>query len=155
MREKYPSDISQEAFEVIKAELLAATKPTKARKYDIYDIFCAVLYVLKEGAHGGQSRTISPNGKIVTIILAFGKKQDDTGESLIDCLLRKLVISVRNEDCRADRTTMIIVNSMSVQNTDLPDEKGYDAGKNFWNKDTYRRRYKWLSALDVRNNRRC
>jgi hypothetical protein len=57
------------------------------------------------------------------------KKQDDTGESLIDRLLRMLVISVRSEDCRADRTTMIIVDSMSVQNTDLPVEKGYDAGK--------------------------
>jgi transposase len=129
MREKYPSDISQEAFEVIKAELLAATKPTKARKYDIYDVFCAVLYVLKEGCTWRAIPHDFPKWQNCYYHFRIWEKQGDTDESFIDRLLRKLVISVRNEDCRTDRTTKIIVDSMSVQNTDLSEEKGYDAGK--------------------------
>lgn len=49
MRRKYPSDISQEQFEEIREELAGAKKTTYPRKYDLYDIFCAVLYLLKEG----------------------------------------------------------------------------------------------------------
>ncbi|MDR0920288.1 MAG: transposase [Oscillospiraceae bacterium] len=33
----------------MKAELLSATKATRPRKYNIYDVFCAILYFVKEG----------------------------------------------------------------------------------------------------------
>jgi transposase len=103
MREKYPSDISRDAFEVIKAELLAATRPMKTRKYDIYDVFCAVLYVLKEGCTWRAIPHDFPKWQNCYYHFCVWKKQDDTGESLIDRLLRKLVISVRSEDCRAEK----------------------------------------------------
>ena len=45
MRKKYPSDISREQFEEIREELANAKKKTHPRSYDIYDIFCAVLYL--------------------------------------------------------------------------------------------------------------
>jgi hypothetical protein len=37
MRKRYPSDITREAYQEIEAELLAATKATKPRRYDIAD----------------------------------------------------------------------------------------------------------------------
>ena len=43
----YPSDISREEFEIIKEELEGAKKKTKPRKTDLYDVLCAVLYVVK------------------------------------------------------------------------------------------------------------
>ena len=49
MRKSYPSDITREQFEVIRPILEGATKRTHPRKYDLYDIFCAVLYLIKEG----------------------------------------------------------------------------------------------------------
>ncbi len=49
MRKSYPSDISREQFEEIREELAKAKKATHPRKYDLYDIFCAILYLLKEG----------------------------------------------------------------------------------------------------------
>ena len=49
MRKSYPSDITREQFKVIRPLLEGATKTTHPRKYDLYDIFCAVLYLLKEG----------------------------------------------------------------------------------------------------------
>ena len=49
MRKSYPSDITKEQFEIIREDLEQATKKTHPRKYDLYDIFCAILYLLKEG----------------------------------------------------------------------------------------------------------
>ena len=48
-RKSYPSDVTREAFSVIAAELQSISKETKPPDYDLYDVFCAVLYVLKEG----------------------------------------------------------------------------------------------------------
>lgn len=49
MRKKYVSDISRKQFELIRAELESASKKTKPRTIDFYDVFCAILYVLKSG----------------------------------------------------------------------------------------------------------
>ncbi len=51
MRKSYPSDISQEQFEKIREELAGTKKVTHPRRYDLYDIFCAILYLLKEGMY--------------------------------------------------------------------------------------------------------
>jgi hypothetical protein len=37
MRRKYPSDITREAYGKIEEQLLAATKGTRPRSYDLYD----------------------------------------------------------------------------------------------------------------------
>ena len=60
----YPSDISRGQFELIRAELEQAKHKTKPRKYDLYDIFCAVLYVLRGGveSNGGRFHLIIQNG---------------------------------------------------------------------------------------------
>ena len=39
----YPSDITREQFKIIRLDLEQAKKKTCPRKYDLYDIFCAVL----------------------------------------------------------------------------------------------------------------
>ncbi len=49
MRPSYPSDISREQFEQIRPLLESARKKTAPRKVDLYDVFCAVLYLLRSG----------------------------------------------------------------------------------------------------------
>jgi transposase len=49
-RKHYPSDISREQFELIRPLLEGSRKKTAPRKWDLYDIFCAVLYLLKNAA---------------------------------------------------------------------------------------------------------
>ena len=44
---KYPSYISREEFEIVREDLETAKKRTKPRQTDLYDIFCAILYVVK------------------------------------------------------------------------------------------------------------
>ncbi len=46
---QYPSDISREEFEEIRRELEEVKKKTRPRRYDLYDVFCAVLYVTQGG----------------------------------------------------------------------------------------------------------
>ncbi|MDR2750837.1 MAG: transposase [Clostridiales bacterium] len=47
MRLPYPSDISRERFEPIRERLESVKK--KSTDFDLYDAFCAVLYIIKEG----------------------------------------------------------------------------------------------------------
>jgi transposase len=49
MRPIYPSDISSEQFELIRPLLESARKKTAPRKVDLYEVFCAVLYLLRSG----------------------------------------------------------------------------------------------------------
>jgi transposase len=49
MSHEYPSDISKEAFKVILPILESVRKSTKPRTVDLYDVFCAILYLLKSG----------------------------------------------------------------------------------------------------------
>ncbi|MDD7805178.1 MAG: IS5/IS1182 family transposase, partial [Endozoicomonas sp. (ex Botrylloides leachii)] len=46
MRQQYPSDITREQFEPILPILESARKKTKPRTIDLYEVFCAVLYLL-------------------------------------------------------------------------------------------------------------
>ena len=56
-------------------------------------------------------------------------KADENGVSILDRVLRKLVEAEREKNGREKQTTMIIVDSKSIQNADTAEEKGYDAGK--------------------------
>jgi transposase len=49
MRKTYPSDITRRQFEAIRPILESARKRTRPKKVDLYDVFCAVLYLLKSG----------------------------------------------------------------------------------------------------------
>jgi len=129
MREKYPSDITREQFELIKEDLESARKTTKPRNYDLYDIFCAILYLLKEGCSWrGIPHDFGKWGK-VRYYYDIWSEPNEEGVSLLDKILRKLVEAERKDVGREAETSMLIIDSKSVQNADTAEEKGYDAGK--------------------------
>ena len=129
MRKEYPSDITREQFEKIRKDLEGAKKKTHPRKYDLYDIFCAVLYMLKEGCTWRALPHDYPNWQNVRYHYDIWTKPDENGISVIDRILRKLVETERQKNERSSKTTMIIVDSKSIQNADTAENKGYDAGK--------------------------
>ncbi|MDD2544666.1 MAG: transposase [Burkholderiaceae bacterium] len=49
MRANYPSDISPEKCELIRPLLESARRTTRPRTVDLYEVFCAVLYLLRTG----------------------------------------------------------------------------------------------------------
>jgi len=129
MRKAYPSDITREQFSKIEADLAAGKKETKPRSYDLYDIFCALIYVIKEGCTWRGLPHDFPKWQNVYYHFRLWKKLEEDGESLLDKVLRKLVEEQRVNHGRNKQTTMIIVDSRSVKNADTAEHKGYDAGK--------------------------
>ena len=129
MRTGYPSDITREQFEVIRYILESAKKMTHPRTIDIYDIFCAVLYRLREGCRWRSLPHDFPNWKICYYHYDIWRKAKDGEESVLDRVLCELVENERSINGRDQQTTMIIIDSKSVKNTDTAEEKGFDAGK--------------------------
>ena len=129
MRKSYPSDITREQFEVIRPILNRATKTTHPRKYDLYDIFCAVLYLIKEGCTWRAIPHDFPKWENVRYHYDIWAKPDENGFSLLDGILRDLVEIERETDNRKAQTSMLIIDSKTSQNADTAEEKGYDAGK--------------------------
>jgi transposase len=129
MRKIYPSDISREQFEVIKYWLESARKVTRPREYDLYDIFCAVLYVLKEGCRWRSLPHDYPKWENVYYHCQIWSLKDKNGKSTLDKALEELVMSERIIKGRGPDATMTIIDSKSVKNAFTAEEKGYDGGK--------------------------
>jgi transposase len=95
----------------------------------LYDIFCSILYIVKEGITWRALPHDYPKWEIVYKYFRLWGKVNESGTSLFEQAMNELVLSERIIDGRNAGTSMIIVDSKSVKNTDLPEEKGYDAGK--------------------------
>ncbi len=100
-------------------------------EYDLYDIFCAVLYVVQGGIQWGMLPSDCPQWHSVYYYFREWSEKDESGASILDRVLQKLVKQIRSEDLRRDRTIFGIVDTQSVQNADTAEEKGYDAGKKY------------------------
>ena len=125
----YPSDISREQFEIIREELEHSRRKTKPRKYDLYDIFCGILYVLRGGIQWRMLPSDFPNWQIVYYYFTVWSEADEDGISRLDRVLKKSAQMIRNESLKKDKTTLGIIDSKSIKNVDTAEEKGYDAGK--------------------------
>ena len=90
MRQAYPSDVSREQFEKIRHLLESATKKTRPRDIDLYDIFCAVLYVLKEACRWRSLPHDFPKWQNVYYHFQIWSKTDNNGESILDKVLKNL-----------------------------------------------------------------
>jgi transposase len=90
MRKKqYPSDISREQFEQIQALLEGAGKRTKPRTVDLYEVFCAVLYLLKSGCQWRMLPGEFPKWRTVYSYFAKWSEPDQDGISVLERALKK------------------------------------------------------------------
>ena len=125
----YPSDISMEEFEIIRNDLENFKKKTRPRKVDLYDIFCAILYIVKGGIQWRMLPADYPNWKLVYYYYSIWSETDENNISFLDTIMNKLVKMMRNNEMRKDLPSFGIADSKSVKNGGLSEEKGYDAGK--------------------------
>ncbi len=91
MRNKtYPATISREQFEQILPILEQARKRTKPRSVDLYEVWCAVLYLLSTGCQWRALPSDFP--KWITVYSYFAKwsEVDAEGVSLLEQALKKL-----------------------------------------------------------------
>ena len=84
MRQRYPSDVSREQFETIRSMLESARKVTHPRTIDLYDIFCAVLYIIREGCRWRSLPHDFPKWKNVYKHFKIWSEPDENGMSILD-----------------------------------------------------------------------
>ena len=154
MRAIYPSDITREQFEAIRYILESARKVTHPYTYDLYDIFCAVLYVLREGCRWRSLPHDYPKWNNVFYHYQAWSKKGADGKSTLDRALEELVLSARVISGREAEPSMAIVDSKSVKNAFTAEEKGYDGGKkDIRDKNTRWGRHTWPSQQYSCDNR--
>ena len=88
MRKNYPSDISREQFETIKPLLESARRKTAPRRVDLYEVFCAVLYLLRSGCQWRMLPEEFPKWRTVHAYFAIWSEPREGG-SLLEQALKK------------------------------------------------------------------
>ena len=87
----YPSNISRRQFELVRPILEGARQSTRPRKYDLYDLFCAVAYVLKTGCQWRQLPVDFPRWQSVYYYYRVWSEEQVLDEpSILDQCLKKL-----------------------------------------------------------------
>ena len=129
MRQAYDSDITREQFSQISQDLESVRRITRPRKVDLYDIFCAILYLLKSACTWRNIPHDFPNWRIVRYYYEIWTEKDENGQSILDYVQAKLVAIERYESGRNPLPSMLIADSKTVQNADCAEERGYDGGK--------------------------
>ena len=88
MRKNYPSDISREQFEIIRPLLESARKKTAPRTVELYEVFCAVLYLLRSGCQWRMLPEEFPKWRTVHSYFAIWSEPRQGG-SLLEQALKK------------------------------------------------------------------
>ena len=88
MRKGYPSDIKREQFEAIRPLLESARRKTAPRKVELYEVFCAVLYLLRTGCQWRALPSDFPKWRTVHAYFAIWSEPREGG-SLLEQALKK------------------------------------------------------------------
>ena len=88
-RQKYASDISQEQFAQIEADLRGVRRSTKPARLDLYEVFCAVLYLLRTGCQWRFLPTDFPKWQSVYAYWSKWSEPDEHGISVLERVLKK------------------------------------------------------------------
>jgi len=88
-RKKYDSDISREKFAEIEPLLSSVRRRTKPTTVEPYEVFCAVLYVLRTGCQWRFLSSEWPKWQTVYAYFAKWSKPDQYGISVLEQALKK------------------------------------------------------------------
>ena len=87
----YQSSISRAQFNTIKPILEGARRKTAPRKHDLYVVFNAVLYVLKNGCSWRDLPEDFPDYRVVYYYFSLWRAASKEGDpSLLDEVLKKI-----------------------------------------------------------------
>lgn len=87
----YQSSITKEQFKTIRPLLEGARKKTAPRKYDLFIIFNAILYIIKNGCTWRDLPKDFPDYRVVYhYFRMWREKQEDREESILDKVLKKI-----------------------------------------------------------------
>ena len=89
MRKSYPSDVSREQFGQIAPLLEGLRKKTRPRTVDLYEVFCAVLYLLKSGCQWRMLPECFPKWCTVHSYFMIWSQPQANGMSVLEHALKK------------------------------------------------------------------
>jgi transposase len=89
MRTPYPSDISRDQFEQIRPLLESARRKTAPRTVDLYEVFCAVLYLLRTGCQWRALPRDFPKWSTVYVYFRQWSAASAQGGSLLEQALKR------------------------------------------------------------------
>ena len=87
---QYPSDVSREQFERVRPLLEGVRKRTKPRTVDLYEVFNAVLYLLKSGCQWRMLPDGFPKWRTVHSYFAKWSEPGPDGSSVLERALKKI-----------------------------------------------------------------
>ena len=90
---RHPDMISREQFELVRSGLEYAKKRTRPRKYDLYDIFCAILYIRKNNIHWRSLPKEYPDWRSVYYYYSLWTVPRDDGTDLLQNAMEKCGIT--------------------------------------------------------------
>lgn len=89
-RKAYLSNISRDQFAVIRAMLESARHKTSPREVDLYDVFCAILHLLKNGCTWRAIPGDFPGWNTVRYYFdQWSRQRTADGASLLEVALKK------------------------------------------------------------------
>ena len=89
MRKQYASDITRERFEEIRPLLQSVRRRTKPTTVDLYEVFCAVLYLLRTGCQWRFLPSDFPKWRTVHSYFAKWSELNEDGISVLERALKK------------------------------------------------------------------
>ena len=89
MRKIYASDISREKFAEIEPLLRSVRRRTKPTTVDLYEVFCAVLYLLRTGCQWRFLPSEFPKWRTVHSYFAKWSEPGPDGISVLERALKK------------------------------------------------------------------
>lgn len=90
MRRSYSSDVNRAQFEKIRPMLESYRKKTRPRRIDLYEVFCAVLYLLKSGCQWRMLPGKFPKWYTVYKYFRQWSSKAEDKESLLEQVLKKI-----------------------------------------------------------------
>jgi putative transposase len=124
-RKRYPTDISDEAWEWIAPILAQPAGPGRKRTVDIREIANAIFYLDKTGCQWEMLPHDFPDYRHVNYYFL-----EWTRSGIWDQVLDRLRELARVAAGKQSEPTAAVMDSQSVKTTGHGEERGYDAGKN-------------------------
>ena len=109
---------------------------------NLYDVFCGVLYILREGRRWRTLPHDCPKRNNAYNHYRIWHEKDAGGKSALDKVLDELALSARVMDGRLTEPARAALGSKNVKNALAAEEKGCDAGEKYPER-------KYASALKV------
>jgi putative transposase len=124
MRKGYPTDLSDQEWEILEPLLPPAKPGGRPREQDMREILNAIFYILRAGCSWSMLPKDFPNQSTVFYYFNTWRK-DGSWKKLNDTLRCK----VRVMEGRKEQPSAGILDSQSVKTADTAQHRGYDAGK--------------------------